>query len=188
MCFLRGLFFFKCSSRFFLVLPILCVERSETRVRNFVCRRVPNICPLFTFLLNFLASPLLQTLYLWFMNTQHMTMLYSSESLVGQLTNEHPMGIITTPGCEKYVLSVLTPFHLTTCRSGSKASFFPIKVRVSCAQYEQHEIDDMPENAHTNASDHLKTTFRLFVTPWHIVISAFKLTSFYTNPFDHCCV
>ena len=95
-----------------------------------------------------------------------MTMLYSSDSLVGQLTNEHPMGIITTPGCEKYVLSVLTPFHLTTCRSGSKASFFPIKVRVSCAQYEQHEIDDMPENAHTNASDHLKTTFRLFVTPW----------------------
>ena len=76
------------------------------------------------------------------------------------------MGVIITPGCEKYVLSVLTPFHLTTCRSGSKASFFPIKVRVSCAQYEQHEIDDMPENAHTNASDHLKTTFRLFVTPW----------------------
>ena len=69
MCFLRGLFFFKCSSRFFLVLPILCVESSETRVRNFVYRRVAKICPLFTFLLNFLASPLLQTLYLWFMNT-----------------------------------------------------------------------------------------------------------------------
>ena len=85
------------------------------------------------------------------------------------MNSEHPLGIIITPGCKKYVLSVLTPFHLTTCRSGSKASFFPIKVRVSCAQYEQHEIDDLSENAHTNASDHLKTTFRLFVMPWHRV-------------------
>ena len=74
------------------------------------------------------------------------------------MNSEHLLGIITTPGCEKYILSVLTPFHLTTCRSGSKASFFPIKVRVSCAQYEQHKIDDMPKKEHTNPSDHLKTT------------------------------
>ena len=74
------------------------------------------------------------------------------------MNSEHLLCIIITPGCKKSVLSVLTPFHLTTCRSGSKASFFPIKVRVSCAQYEQHKIDDMPKKEHTNPSDHLKTT------------------------------
>ena len=84
----------------------------KTRVRNFVHRCVPKICPLFTFLLNFVATPQLQ--------------------IMNQLT------MIIMPGCEKYVLSVLTPSHLTTCRSGSKASFFPIKVRVLCAQYEHH--------------------------------------------------
>ena len=95
-------------------------------------------------------------------------MLYSSDSLVGQLTNEYPMGMITTPGCEKYVFSVLTPFHLTTCRSCSKAPFFPIKVRVSCAQYEQHKIDDMPKKNILFPSDHLKTTLIQ-----HLVIPAF---------------
>ena len=54
MCFLSGLSFSLFS--LFLVLPILCVEGSETRVRNFVHRRVPKICPLFTFLLNFVAT------------------------------------------------------------------------------------------------------------------------------------
>ena len=54
MCFLSGLF----SSNAVQGFPLFCQFFVwKTRVKNFVHRRVPKIFPLFTFLLNFVATP-----------------------------------------------------------------------------------------------------------------------------------